>query len=86
VPHTLKSGLKNTVFKLVENEERECAGIEELHGRCCCRGIAQIGAADMAGFVVFLLCHGAAARAVDNIDFVVIRDGALTYHDSVAVF
>jgi len=88
VPHTLNSGLKNAVFRLVENvgEKRERAGVEELHGGCCCRGIAQIGAADVAGFVASLLRHGVTARAVDNINFVVIRDGALAYHDSLAVF
>lgn len=52
------------------------------------RGIAQIGAADVAGldYVTSWLCHGVAALAVDDVNFVMIRSGALAYDYPLAVF
>lgn len=41
----------------------------------------------MAGFgYVMSWLRRRAARAVDDIDFVVVRSGTLTYHNSFAVF
>lgn len=80
--------LKNAVFGLVENigEQYRHAGIQQPHRGGGCRRIAQIGAANVAGLVASLLRHRAAAEPVDDVDFVVIRNGALAYHDPLAVF
>lgn len=67
-------------------EERERADVERSHRRSARRGIAEIGAADVARLIASLLCHTAAAGPVDDIDFVVIRNRALAYHHSLTVF
>jgi len=54
-------------------------------GRC---RIAQITAADVAGFdyITSWLCHGIAALAVNDVNFIMIWSGALAYHNSLAIF
>jgi len=52
-----------------------------------CR-IAQITAADVARFdyITSWLCHGIAALAIDDVNFIMIRSGALAYDNSLAIF
>lgn len=55
-------------------DEYQDSGIKQLHRGNARRGIAQIGAADVARFNFggTLLC-GSAARAVNDINFVMIQ-------------
>lgn len=54
-------------------EEYQSSGVKQLHRGNVRRGIAQIGAADVAGFnLVASLLRGSAARTVNDINFVVI--------------
>lgn len=81
--------LKN-VFRLVESagEKYHHSGVERPRRGGIRRGIAQIGAADVAGldYITSWLCHGVAAFAIDDVDLVMIRSGALAYDNTLAVF
>lgn len=52
------------------------------------RRIAQIAAANVAGldYITSWLCHGIAALTIDDINFIMIRSGALAYDNSFTVF
>jgi len=72
-------------------EEYHRGDVKQPHrGGAAGRGVAQVGAADVAGLVcitliICCLCRGFAARAVGDVHFIVIRIGALAYDNSLAV-
>lgn len=87
--HDNRATLNHVVARLEEAvaDEGQRDDIEGVEDRCACRRVAEIGAANVAGFDhVRTGYRHRAARAVGDACFVNVRGRALTYHDSVAIF
>lgn len=82
---TLNHVLARLEVTVADDGQRD--DVEGMEDRCARRRVAEIGAANVAGFDhVWTGDRHGAARAVGDARLVDVRCRALTYHDSVAIF